>query len=140
MRAFPLVSLALTLALALPLPAGAREERVPRGARQCIPLHEIRDESAETGSKLIFHGGGGSAWRNHLPEPCEELLRINNLDKLKLQHVRGDQLCAGDTVEVIDHDGDVFSVFGGGETRAISCKLGLFEPISEMSLTEEIRR
>ncbi len=140
MRALPLASLALTLALAVTTNAGARHERKPAATRQCISLHGIRDETAESDDRLIFHSGGGAAYRNHLPEPCENLRRVNNVNKLRLHSTNGDELCAGDSVEMVDHDGVALGLIGGGPAQTISCKLGQFEPISEMSLTEELRR
>ncbi|HLZ78132.1 MAG TPA: hypothetical protein VKQ09_02235 [Sphingomonas sp.] len=140
MRALPLATLALTLALAATAPAGARHERLSSGTRQCISLHAIRDETAETDDRLIFHGGGGTAWRNRLPQECENLRRINNLNKLKLRSTNGEELCEGDTVEMVDHDGVALGLIGGGPAQTISCKLGQFEPISEMTLPENIRR
>ncbi|WP_037537338.1 hypothetical protein [Sphingomonas sp. PR090111-T3T-6A] len=135
-----LVPLALVLALSSTSPAGARREHIA-ATRQCIPIHSIRDETAESDSRLIFHVSGGGAFRNHLPEPCEDLLRINNVDKLKLSAVGDVELCEGDNVQVIHHDGSLLGAIGaGGPTREVSCKLGQFEPISEMSLTEELRR
>lgn len=135
-----LMPLALILALSSTSPAGARRERIA-STRQCIPLHSIRDETAESDSRLIFHVSGGAAFRNRLPEPCEDLLRINNVDKLKLSAVGDVELCEGDAVQIVHHDGSLLGAIGaGGPTREISCKLGRFEPISEMSLTEELRR
>ncbi len=140
MRALPLTTLALTLALAATAPAGARHERVPSNTHQCISLHAIRDETAESDSRLIFHSGGGSAWRNRLPQECENLRRINNVNKLKLRSTNGEDLCEGDTVEMVDHDGSFLGVVDGGPAQTISCKLGQFEPISEMTLPEDLRR
>ncbi len=145
MRALSLVPvaiapLALILAATATAPADARHERVG-ATRQCINLSSIRDETAESDDRLIFHTKGGGAFRNRLPEPCENLRRINNIDKLKISAVGDVELCAGDKVQVVDHDGSILGAFGGGDTtREISCKLGEFEPISEMSLTEELRR
>lgn len=141
MRALPLATLALTLALAANTTADARHERTPtKGLRQCISLHGIRDESAETDQKLIFHSNGGAAYRNYLPEPCDNLRRVNNVNKLKLHSTNGEDLCEGDTVSMTDHDGDVLGLINGGPAQTISCKLGQFEPISEMTLSEELRR
>lgn len=140
MRALPLATLALTLALTAVAPAGARHERVAAGTRQCISLHSVRDETAESDSRLIFHSGGGGAWRNRLPEECENLRRINNVNKLKLRSTNGEELCEGDSVEMVDHDGSFLGIVNDGPAQTISCKLGQFEPISEMSLPEDIRR
>ena len=146
MRALPTAFMALApvgliLALAVASPVAARHERVT-ATKQCIPLQSIRDESADADDRLIFHTKGGSAFRNRLPEPCENLRRINTIDRLKLSAVGDVQLCAGDTVQVVDHHGSILGAFGGDDANArkISCKLGEFEPISEMSLTEELRR
>lgn len=140
MRALPIAALALTLAMAATAPVGARHERTPSGTRQCITLHSIRDETAEADDRLIFHTGGGSAWRNRLPETCENLRRINNVNKLELRSTNGEELCEGDTVEMVDHDGSLLGIVDGGPAQKISCKLGQFEPISEMTLPENIRR
>lgn len=131
-------------ALILPLllafaaaPAAARPEQAPYGAKQCINRDAIRDQSAETDSRLIFHMGGGKAYRSYLPQPCDGLGHINNVSKLRLRSARPDRLCQGDTVEVLDHEG-LLGV--GGDPVTTRCTLGPFEPISEMSLSEFIRR
>ncbi len=140
MRAPLPAGLLLLLTLAASAHARSRPAMAPDNARQCINRHAIRDQSAESDSKLIFHTGGGKAWRNYLPEPCENLRRINNVDKIKLRSADPDQLCVGDTVEVLDHDGSLLGTLGVGDTQTISCRLGQFEPVSEMSLSEEFRR
>jgi hypothetical protein len=140
MRASIPASLALLLVIGTAGSALARKERAPANTHQCISLKLIRDETAEADDRLIFHTGGGQAWRNRLPEPCENLRRINNVDKVKLNPTNIDQLCAGDSVQVIAHDNSLLGVVGAGDTHEVTCKLGEFEPLSEMSLTEELRR
>jgi hypothetical protein len=124
------------LALAA-LPAGARHEETPYSAKQCISRHGIRDESAETDSHLIVHVGGSKAYRNYLPTPCDGLGHVNNVSKLRFKSADPDKLCQGDTLELLDHDG---SLGIGGDPITTRCTLGRFEAISEMSLTEELRR
>jgi hypothetical protein len=126
----------LTIALAA-TSAGAGQERVPGSARQCISRSEIRDQSAETSSHLILHVGGGKAYRSYLPKPCDDLLHINNVSKLRFRSADPDKLCQGDTAEVLDHDGPLGA---GGDPETVKCTLGRFEGISEMSLSEEFRR
>jgi len=138
MRTLPLAALALLLTTTATMPAGARHASDLTRGRECIDLGAIRTETAETDDSLIFHAGGDTAYRSQLPASCDHLLRINNVDKLKL-HPRGDRLCRGDTVEVIDHDSIIGGLAGNGE-QAITCKLGGFEGISEMSLSEQLRR
>ena len=62
------------------------------------------------------------------------------MNKLKLHSTNGEDLCEGDTVEMVDHDDGFLGVGVGGPAQTISCKLGQFEPISEMTLPEDIRR
>jgi hypothetical protein len=109
--------------------------------RQCISLHAIRDESAEDDGHLIFHVGGSRAYRNYLPRPCDGLRSINDLGKLKLQPQDPGQLCRGDKIELKGTDSalGVLDV-GTSGTGRVSCTLGDFEPINEMSLTEQLRR
>jgi len=140
MRALPLAALALMSALTTTVPAGAREERLAPGSRECISLHAIRDETAEADDRLIFHTGGGKAWRNRLPEPCEGLRSINSLGKLKLNSTNGEQMCVGDSVQVTGRSGKLLGLLGGDKGSGASCKLGQFEPLSEMSLPEDLRR
>jgi hypothetical protein len=104
--------------------------------RDCIPRHSIRDETAESQTSRIFHGKGGRAYRNTLPAPCDGLTSLNNLGKLGLRSKDDDLLCAGDLVW-LEQKG-LFSA-SDGEADA-TCKLGTFEPISEMSLSEFLRR
>jgi hypothetical protein len=129
---------ALILALAA-TSTGARREResMPYSAKMCIDRSAIRDESAETDSHLILHVGGGKAYRNYLPAPCDDLLHINNVSKLHFRSTDPDKLCQGDTLELHDHDGPLGV---GGDPEVTRCTLGRFEGISEMSLTEELRR
>lgn len=134
MRALPLTMLLLALTA---LPAQARRERVPDSAnKQCINRNAIRDETAESDSRLIFHVGS-RAYRNYLPASCQDLVHINNVGKLRLKSADPDKLCVGDTVEMVDRDG-LLGV--GGDPQTTRCTLGSFEPISEMSLTEALRR
>jgi hypothetical protein len=108
--------------------------------RECISLHAIRDESAEADDLLLFHVGGSRVYRNHLPKPCDDLRSINDLGKLKLHPANDDRLCRGDKITVRG-TGNTLGVLdigtGGSDT---SCTLGDFEAISEMSLTEALRR
>jgi len=104
--------------------------------RDCIPRHSIRDETAESETSLIFHGKGGGAYRNTLPAPCDGLTSLNNIGKLGLRSKDEDLLCAGDLVW-LERKG-LFSASDGDDEA--TCKLGTFEPISEMSLSEFLRR
>jgi hypothetical protein len=104
--------------------------------RDCIPRHSVRDETAESETSLIFHGKGGRAYRNTLPAPCDGLTSLNNLGKLGLRSKDDDLLCAGDLVW-LEQKG-LFSASDSNEEAA--CKLGTFESISEMSLSEFLRR
>jgi hypothetical protein len=125
------------LALAT-LPAGARQrDETPYSAKQCISRHGIRDETSESDSRLIIHVGGSKAYRNYLPADCDGLGHINNVSKLRFKSADPDKLCQGDTLEILDHDG-LLGV--GGDPTTTRCTLGRFEGISEMSLTESLRR
>ncbi len=108
--------------------------------RACINLHAIRDESAEADDKLLFHVGGGRVFRNTLPKPCDDLRSINNLAKLRLQPKGDRELCSGDTVTV--SGSGLLGAVGVGPSSDNDrvCKLGAFEAITEMSLTESLRR
>lgn len=130
-------SAALALLALAALPAGARQDYAPSSARQCINRHAIRDESAETDSHLILHTGGSKAYRSYLPTPCDGLGHVNNVSNLRFKSADPDRLCQGDTVEILDHDG---TLGVGGDPVTTRCTLGRFEPISEMSLSEELRR
>jgi hypothetical protein len=131
-------SAALAALTLMALPVGARHEIAPDSAsKQCISRHGIRDESAETDSHLIFHAGGSKAYRNYLPEPCDGLGHINNISRLRLKSADPDKLCQGDTVEILDHDG---ALGIGGDPLTTRCALGPFEAITEMSLSESLRR
>jgi hypothetical protein len=125
------------LALLGTLPATARHNDAPHSAKQCISRHGIRDETAETDSLLILHVGGSKAYRNYLPAPCDGLGHVNNVSKLRFKSADPDRLCQGDTLELLDHDG-AFGV--GGDPVTTRCTLGRFEAISEMSLSENLRR
>ncbi len=124
-----------------PEKARNKTERVTKvRGRQCIPIKGIKAESAETTSSLIFHASDGSAYRSQLPSPCDGLMDVNNLGELGMKPKDGKQLCAGDAVWM--RSGGVQSALGlnGGGSDQASCKLGPFEKISEMSLTESLRR
>ncbi len=126
----------ITIALAATV-AGAGREAVPQSAKQCINRSAIREETAETSSHLILHVSGGKAYRNYLPTPCDDLLHINNVSKLRFRSADPDRLCQGDTLEMLDHDGPLGV---GGDPETVKCTLGRFEGVSEMSLSEEFRR
>jgi hypothetical protein len=117
--------------------AGARLEQVPRSAKQCISKSAIRDQSAESNTHLILHVGGGKAYRSYLPTPCDGLGHINNVSTLRFHSADPDKLCQGDTLELMDHSGTLGI---GGDPETVRCTLGRFEPISEMSLSEALRR
>lgn len=133
LRSATLVALAITT-----LPATARQrDQAPYSAKQCISRHGIRDETAETDSRLILHVGGSKAYRNYLPEPCDGLGHLNNVSKMRFKTADPDRICQGDAIELLDHDG-AFGV--GGDPTTTRCTLGRFEGISEMSLSENLRR
>lgn len=125
------------IALLATLPATARHNEAPYSAKQCISRHGIRDETAETDSLLILHVGGGKAYRNYLPAPCDDLGHINNVSKLRFKTADPDKICQGDALELLDHDG---ALGIGGDAETTRCTLGRFEVISEMSLSENLRR
>jgi hypothetical protein len=104
--------------------------------KDCIPRHAIRTETAENERSLIFHANGGRAYRNTLPTPCDGLTKINDSSELGINGKDDDLLCAGDLVWLKQKD--LFSASSDGDTT--QCKLGTFEPIGEMSLTENLRR
>jgi hypothetical protein len=106
--------------------------------RDCIPRGSIRAETAESDNSLIFHAKGGRAYRNTLPAPCDGLKSLNNLGELGLRSKEDDLLCAGDLVWLKTND--LFSAGSETDGDTATCKLGSFEPISEMSLTEFLRR
>jgi hypothetical protein len=138
MRALPLTAAALIVTTAAgPLGAGLLNPTAQ--LRECIAVGHIRAESAETDVSLLFHGDGSRVFRNHLPAPCDRLMMINNIDTLKLRP-NGGQLCRGDVVQVIDHGGPMGLIDGNDGKQTIDCKLGGFEPTTEMMVTEELRR
>ena len=111
--------------------------KAPAG-RECIDLHGIRAETAEADDVLIIHTSGSRAYRNRLPQPCDGLRALNNVATLSWSS-SGDQLCKGDRFQV--GQGIVDSVIGRDDApRSTRCTLGSFEPITEMSLTEALRR
>lgn len=127
----------LALAIAA-LPAAARQrDPAPYSAKQCISRHGIRDETAETDSRLIVHVGGSKAYRNYLPASCDGLGHVNNVSKIRFKTADPDRLCQGDTIELLDHDG---ALGIGGDPVTTRCTLGRFEGINEMSLSENLRR
>jgi len=137
-RALPLAAAALVLTMAAgPLGAGLLNH-TPK-LRQCIAVSHIRSETAETDVSLLFHAEGSRVFRNHLPAPCDRLMLINNINTLKLRPT-GENLCRGDVVQVIDHGGPLGLIDGNDGKQTIDCKLGGFEPTTEMMLTEELRR
>lgn len=128
----PLLTMLLIIANATPIQASILGDH----GRDCIPLRSIRAETAESDSSLIFHTKGDRTYRNTLPAPCEGLKSLNNLGELGLRAKEEDLLCAGDIVWLKPND--LFSA--GSDSDAATCKLGSFEPISEMSLSEFLRR
>lgn len=131
-------SAALLALVIASVPAAARQrDPAPYSAKQCISRHIIREETAETDSRLIFHVGGSRAYRNYLPENCDGLGDVNNVSKLRFKSADPDKLCQGDTIELLDHDG---ALGIGGDPVTTRCTLGRFEGINEMSLSEDIRR
>lgn len=131
-------SAALAALSLIAVSAGARQrDEAPYSAKQCISRHDIRDETSETDGRLIVHVGGSKAYRNYLPTPCDGLGHINNVSKLRFKSADPDRLCQGDTLEILDHDGPLGV---GGDPTTTRCTLGRFEAISEMSLSENLRR
>ena len=103
--------------------------------RDCVPRHAIRSETAESETSLIFHANGGRAYRNTLPTPCDGLTKVNDTADLGIESKDPDLLCAGDMVWLKNS-----KIFSAGDDDGARCKLGTFEPIGEMSLTENLRR
>lgn len=137
-------SIPAILALAL-LSTSAAPARIHIGApqartRTCISLHAIRDESAEDDGSLLFHVGGGRVYRNALPKPCEGLRSINDLGKLRLRPRHDGELCGGDTIAVEGSNPLAVVGLADSSNGERICTLGGFEPLTEMTLTESLRR
>jgi hypothetical protein len=107
-----------------------------RGKGLCVARRKIKAETAETESSLILHITDGRAIRVTLPRPCDGLLGLNAMAKLQFA---GDDawVCPGDQASL---EGSSIGAVLGGATDPSSCRLGGFEAISEMSLTELLRR
>ena len=103
--------------------------------KDCIPRHAIRAETAESETSLIIHANGSRAYRNTLPAPCDGLMKVNDTADLAYDSKDPDLLCAGDLVWLKNS-----KIFSASDDDAARCKLGTFEPISEMALTENLRR
>jgi hypothetical protein len=129
-------SLSLLL-LAATLSSSARAGILRSHAKDCIPRHAIRAETAGSETSLIFHAKGTQAYRNTLPAPRDRLIGLNSLSELTIRSKDDDLLCAGDLVW-LEQKG-LFSA-GASNDDASACKLGSFEGISEMLLTEFLRR
>ena len=130
----PLLTMVLAITSVTPIEARILGDH----GKDCIPLRSIRAETAESDSSLIFHTKGDRAYRNTLPAPCEGLKSLNNLGELGLRAKEEDLLCAGDLVWLKTND--LFSAGSEADGDTATCKLGSFEPISEMSLSEFLRR
>lgn len=131
-----LYSLALALVVAGAGPASAG--LVGTSSRDCIGRKSIRAETAESDTSLIFHAGGSRAYRNTLPAPCDGLRSINVMGELAMRTRDEALLCAGDLVWLRHRS--LFGSDDAAQSDADACKLGRFEPISEMSVTEFLRR
>jgi hypothetical protein len=130
------LGVALLLALGL---SGAAQALNPDGhLKQCIPLSAIRAKTAESPTSLLLHGPGGRVWRNHLPERCDGLRSVNTLGKIRFKPAQPDRLCKGDTFQL--SASGLLDVVTGDDPDITRCTLGGFEPTSEMSVTEELRR
>jgi hypothetical protein len=129
----------VTLALLAGSAAEARHRQFSGGER-CIPRREIRDETATYPDELVLHVNAGRAYISHLPHPCDGLMSINTLNKVRLP--RGaDQLCTGDKFDLMD-GGSIQSMVGLGDDgeTITQCTLGRFEPIQEVMLPESRQR
>jgi hypothetical protein len=115
-----------------------RVHRGGGGANDCIKLRAVKTETAETDSSLIFHAKDGRAYRNSLPQPCDGLLSLNSMGKLALKGNAEGLLCAGDMVWL--QQKGIVAAITGDQPSGDQCQLGRFEAISEMSLTEFLRR
>jgi hypothetical protein len=139
MRALRLSAAAL-LALAVAHPAAARTRHIYTGGKECIAIDSIRAKSAEADDRLILHANGSRAYISHLPTPCPNLMSVNNVAHVKLIP-RGDRLCTGDKIQVSDDS--ILGAVGLGndnDGKPATCTLGNFEPVSEMTLEESLRR
>jgi hypothetical protein len=123
-----------TIALA-PVQAGVLGSFGSRHGKDCMPRHAIRTETAESETSLIFHANGGRAYRNTLPAPCDGLTKINDFADLGWNAKDPDLLCAGDLVWLKNN-----KIFSASDEDSAGCKLGTFEAIGEMALTENLRR
>jgi hypothetical protein len=103
--------------------------------KDCIPRHAIRAETAESETSLIIHANGSRAYRNTLPTPCDGLTKVNDTADVAFDSKDPDLLCAGDLVWLKNS-----KIFSSSDDNGARCKLGTFEPISEMALTENLRR
>lgn len=141
-KTLPVVLILMLAGLPMASAGDARPLFPEASGRECIKIRNIRDETAETDDSLIIHSSGASAYRNHLPQPCDGLRSINSLGKIRFEP-SGDRLCKGDTFRLSGQGilSTVASTVGGGDgDTSTRCTLGTFEPITEMSITEALRR
>jgi len=125
----------LTLLLAVEALAPVQAGILGSHDKDCIPRHAIRAETAESETSLIIHANGNRAYRNTLPSPCDGLMKVNDTADLAYDSKDPDLLCAGDLVWLKNS-----KIFSASDDDGARCKLGTFEPISEMALTENLRR
>ena len=134
MTARALTNILLAMAALAPTAAPAQSFLGSHG-KDCISRHAIRAETAESDSSLIIHANGSRAYRNMLPTPCDGLTKVNDTADLAFDSKDPDLLCAGDLVWLKNS-----RIFSASDDDGARCKLGTFEPISEMALTENLRR
>jgi hypothetical protein len=107
------------LALLASAPIGAQESG-GEGPRRCISLSSIDRTEIIDNRTIAFYVTGGRIYLNRLDRACRNLGR----DRPFSYETPTGQLCAGDTITVIED-------FGFGVSAGDSCGLGAFVPTEE---------
>jgi hypothetical protein len=93
---------------------------------RCVSEMILRSPEVIDNDHIVFHASRKRYYLNRLPNTCHGLKRNG-----RISYQLGSRLCANDRFNVLERSGSKLRL-------GVSCKLGMFEPISKEDL-EDLR-
>jgi len=125
---FVVIATALTLFLGTVAQPSALAEDKLIDAEQCVRLTAIDRTRVVDRRNILFYMKNGDIYRNQLPRECPGLA----FEDTFMYRTSLNQLCNVDIITVLRN-------IGFGFQPGISCGLGMFEPIDELTAEELLR-
>jgi hypothetical protein len=122
-----LATIPLIIAAFSPWQQAQAEDRLI-DSEQCVSLRRIDRTRIVDEQNIIFYMKNGDIYRNQLPRRCPGLSERNSF----MYRTSLNQLCNVDIITVLQN-------IGFGFSPGMSCGLGMFVPIDELTVQELMR-